>query len=222
MCFETVDSTTSCIDTIIEDIISEPEFKSSTIDYFPTLVRKSNAIATIQDLACNLIKASHPVDIDAINFPFGRPSTTRVLFDLLSYPWNHTVKHWGEPRLNKALRDRVHEVHNLLSAFLARDENKQILRYELRDVYMLQALLVPDDLKGVKVQLTLRPSPNKALYSHGWKEFTLCSVNHESEWLKHCKGRILTVLKPAGSVAASNDVSFIENGNANFGDDEDY
>ncbi|THY39330.1 hypothetical protein D6C98_10047 [Aureobasidium pullulans] len=231
------------------DIISEPEFKSSTIDYFPTLVRKSNAIATMQDLACNLIKASHPVDMDAVNFPFGRPSTTRVLFDLLSYPWNHTVKHWGEPRLNKALRDRAHEVHNLLGAFvpgtnttaptwrhiiclanvpwlfdhivqtdiiypgagflcmaieaasqLARDENKQILGYELRDVYMPQALLVPDDPK----------------------EFTLCSVNHESEWLKHCKGRILTVLKPAGSVAASDDVSFMENGNANFGDDKDY
>ncbi|KAI5241809.1 putative polyketide synthase [Aureobasidium subglaciale] len=283
MCFETADSTTSCIDTLIEvgphaalsgpiqDIISEPEFKSSTIDYFPTLVRKSNAITTMQDLACNLIKAGHPVNMEAVNFPFGRPSTTRVLFDLPSYPWNHTVKHWGEPRLNKALRDRSHEVHDLLGAFvpgtnttapswrhiirladvpwlfdhvvqtdiiypgagflcmaieaagqLARDENKQILGYELRDVYMPQALLVPDDPKGVEVQLTLRPCPDKALYSHGWKDFTLCSVNHDSEWLEHCKGRILTVLKPAASASGSDDVSFMESRKANFGDDEDY
>lgn len=284
MCFETADSTTSLVDIVIEvgphaalsgpiqDIISEPEFKSSTIVYLPTLVRKSNAITTMQDLACNLIKAGYPMNMEAINFPFGRLSTTRVLPDLPHYPWNHAVKHWGEPRLNKALRERRHEVHDLLGALvpgtntiapawrhiirladvpwlfdhvvqtdiiypgagflcmaieaagqLARDDNKRVLGYELRDVYMAQALLVPDDPKGVEVQLTLAPCTNKALFAHGWKDFTLCSVNSESEWLEHCKGRILTECEMISATGATpSDTYSMKSKSDEFGSDEDY
>jgi acyl transferase domain-containing protein/phospholipid N-methyltransferase len=279
MCFDSEDSTSSSVDILIEvgphaalsgpvqEIVSGPEFKGSTIEYFPTLIRKSNAVTTMQELASNLIKAGCSLNMKAINNPFG--GSTQVLPDLPHYPWNHAAKHWGEPRLNKALRDRCHEIHDLLGAFvpgtnttapswrhiirladvpwlfdhvvqsdiiypgagflcmaveaagqLARDENKKVLGYELRDIHMAQGLLVPDDPRGVEVQLTLRPCTDKALYSHGWKDFTLSSVNHESEWLEHCKGRILTEVESAASSSQSNVFTKIQR--SKLGSDEDY
>ena len=110
------------------------------------------------------------------------------------------------------------------TAQLAQIDNKTVLGYELRDIKMAQGLLVPDDARGTEVELTLRPCSDKALYAHGWKDFTLCSVNAESEWLEHCKGRILVEYDAAGSDATSTSVEdpFMSLRRARFGSDENY
>ena len=72
----------------------------------------------------------------------------------------------------------------------ARTDHRRILGYRLRDVDILQALIVPDTTEGVEVQLTLRPCSDKAIYSKGWQEFQVFSVNGEDKWLEHCKGLI--------------------------------
>ena len=66
----------------------------------------------------------------------------------------------------------------------------RILGYQLRDIDILSALVVPDTAEGVEVQLTLRPCSEKAIYAKGWQEFQICSVTAENKWLEHCKGLI--------------------------------
>lgn len=125
MCFESAESTTPSIDIVIEvgphaalsgpiqEMIMHPDF-GATVQYFPTLVRNKNAVTTMQTLAANLLKSGYKLDMAAINFPEGRGSQTQVLHDLPSYPWNHSMKHWTEPRINKSYRDRQHAPHDLL------------------------------------------------------------------------------------------------------------
>ena len=68
--------------------------------------------------------------------------------------------------------------------------HKRILGYQLRDVDILQALIVPDTTEGVEVQLTLRPCSDKSISVKGWQEFQVFSVTGENKWLEHCKGLI--------------------------------
>lgn len=72
----------------------------------------------------------------------------------------------------------------------ARAGHRRILGYQLRDVDILQALIVPDTTEGVEVQLTLRPCSDKTIYAKGWQEFQVFSVTGENKWLEHCKGLI--------------------------------
>ncbi|KAI9879283.1 MAG: hypothetical protein M1830_009013 [Pleopsidium flavum] len=75
---------------------------------------------------------------------------------------------------------------------------KHILAYQLRDVDILQALIIPDTAEGIEVQLTLRPCSDKAIYAKGWKEFQVYSVSGENKWTEHCKGLILVDFASAG------------------------
>lgn len=68
--------------------------------------------------------------------------------------------------------------------------DKEILGYQLRDIDILQALVVPDTVDGVEVQLTLRPCSDKAIYAKGWTEFQVFSATGENKWIEHCKGLI--------------------------------
>lgn len=285
MCFADEEATASAVDVVIEigphaalsgpiqEIVTQPSFNGSSIDYFPTLVRKSNALTTMQELAGNLLKAGCNLDLGAVNFPYGKSADVSVAHDLPHYPWNHSGKHWGEPRLNKVLRDRSHEIHDLLGAMvpgtnatapswrhivrladipwlfdhvvqsdiiypgagflcmvieaatqLAQDEGKTVSAYELRDIKFAQGLLVPDDAQGVEIYLNFRASSDKALYSNGWKDFTLCSVNADNEWLEHCKGRILTEYEAAATETRSSaqEDAFMATAAKRFGKDEDY
>ena len=98
MCFDTEENETSCVDMVIEvgphaalsgpihEIVSQPEFHGVTIDYLPTLVRKSSAITTIQDLASSLVKAGYTINMDAVNFPYGRPNTQALSTTFLTTP----------------------------------------------------------------------------------------------------------------------------------------
>jgi acyl transferase domain-containing protein/SAM-dependent methyltransferase len=129
MCFEDSSSATSSVDVVIEigphaalsgpvqEIISLPDFKGTKISYYPSLVRKSSAVDTIQALACDLIRSGYPLNMDAINFPFGREGVS-VLHDLPRYPWNHSIRHWSEPRINKSHRNRAEAPHDLLGSLV--------------------------------------------------------------------------------------------------------
>lgn len=222
----------------IHEIMSTlPEF---SISYLTCLVRKNNAVSTMQALACELVRKGYPVDMEAVNFPFGR-NEARVLHDLPHYPWNHTTRHWSESRANMALRQRREAPHDLLGALAlgcnmlapswrhvirisdlpwvrdhlvqsnivypgagylcmaiegacAQQQQQQqqtpIRGYQLRDVDILQALIIPESADGVEVQLTLRPCNTKDISATGWQEFQICSVTADNTWLEHCKGLI--------------------------------
>ena len=90
----------------IQQILSLREFKDLEIPYHGCLVRKTDARDSMQTLASSLLQEGYPVNMEAVNFAHGKGQYVKVLTELPSYPWNHQVKHWVEPRFNKALRER--------------------------------------------------------------------------------------------------------------------
>jgi acyl transferase domain-containing protein len=102
----------------IQDILGLPEFEGLHIPYYGSLVRNKDARETMLALAANLLRHGCAVDLRAVNFPFGRGSNVKVLTDLPSYPWNHKIKHWVEPRENHALRERSLPPHSLLGTLI--------------------------------------------------------------------------------------------------------
>lgn len=73
---------------------------------------------------------------------------------------------------------------------LCRGSGKRVTGYHLRDIDILQALVIPDTPEGIEVQLTLRSCNDKAIYAIGAMEFQIYSVNQENLWIEHCKGLI--------------------------------
>ncbi|KAK4244100.1 polyketide synthase [Corynascus novoguineensis] len=225
----------------IQDIMAMPEFKDVTIPYASCLIRKQNAVDTMLTLAGNLIQRSYPLNLAAINFPYGKHGL-KVLHDLPHYPWNHQTRHWYEPRTNKALRARSERPHDLLGSLVlgtnlnapswrhfvrindvpwVRDHvvqnniiypaagylsmaiegacylasstspDKRIQGYQLRDVDILNALVVPETAEGIELQLSLRPCGDRALDTKDWSEFQIQSVTSDNKWTDHCKGLIM-------------------------------
>jgi acyl transferase domain-containing protein len=245
----------------IQEIVSMlPDFASTggKPSYMTALVRHQSALTTMHTLVSNLVRSGHPVDMKAVNFPYGRsPSKNKVLHDLPHYPWNHQSRHWTESKANLSLRQRQNPPHDLLGSLAlntnmlaptwrhhirvadmpwVRDhivqgnivypgagylimaiegalelfqlqassndaqgggqkKQQRILGYQLRDIDILQALVIPETLDGVEVQLALSPCSNKALYETGWRQFTVSSVSVSSEdvvrWTEHCKGLVM-------------------------------
>lgn len=266
MCFQDPSSKTSDLDVVIEvcphaalsgpiqEITSLPEFAGSKVKYYSTLVRKSSAVDTMQALACNLLREGQAVKMNAVNFPHGHHA--QVLHDLPKYAWTHNVRHWSEPRINKAHRAKSHGPHDLLgslmpgtnaiaptwrhlirladlpwlrdhvvqsnilypgagficmaiegAAQLSEDANKAILGYQLRNVEIQQALVIPDDSNHVEIQLTMRPCNENSIGSHGWKEFQIFSITADDQWLEHCKGQICVELSSTAGPDTESQIS---------------
>jgi acyl transferase domain-containing protein len=163
MCFADSMTTISDVDIVIEvgphaalggpiqEIIAQPNFHSCKVGYLPTLVRKSDAVDTMQTLAAYLLKAGYPVNMEAVNFPNGQ-SNAEVLYDLPSYPWTHKTRHWSEPRINKTHRHRTHAANDLLGSFvlgtnMMRPSWRHVIRLNdlpwLRDHVVQSTLLYP-------------------------------------------------------------------------------
>ncbi|KAH7019732.1 putative FSP1 [Ilyonectria destructans] len=231
----------------IRQIQELPEFSGLRLPYFGCLSRNSNARDTLQTLAVNLVCEGCLLDLESINFPWGRGPEVKVLTDLPIYPWNHEARHWVESRFNKALRERAQPPHDLLGstvlgtntdspswrhilrtsdspwirdhvvqsnilypgagfACLAIEAVAQITQtepgaagakasrrvsgYRLRDVDIMQALLVPDNADGVEVQTKIRPVNDKEIGSKGWKRFEIFSVTADNYWAQHAKGLV--------------------------------
>ncbi|KAF5603009.1 polyketide synthase [Fusarium subglutinans] len=102
----------------IRQILELPEFSGLRIPYYSCLVRKNDARDTMQTLAANLIGEGLDLQLDSLNFPYGRESFVKVLTDLPSYSWNHQTRHWVEPRFNRALRERDQEPHSLIGSLV--------------------------------------------------------------------------------------------------------
>ncbi|KAK5948972.1 Type I Iterative PKS [Knufia fluminis] len=129
MCFEDEDTTTSDVDVIIEigphaalsgpiqETVAQSNFHGCKIQYLPSLVRKMSALDTMHALACELVRAGHPLDMGSVNFPQELPDV-QVLHDLPTYPWNHQKRHWSEPRMNRVHRHRTHTDHDLLGSLV--------------------------------------------------------------------------------------------------------
>ncbi len=261
MCFDGSD-TEPAVDMVIEvgphaalsgpiqDIFGMPQFRNLTIPYATCLIRKQNAVDTMHALVGSLIQNGYPVNLAAVNFPFGKQGLT-VLHDLPHYPWNHQIRHWQEPRLNKALRGRSDRPHDLLGSmtlganmnaptwrhFIRLNElpwvrdhvvqatvvypaagylcmaiegasrlssyqalHRHIKGYHLRDVDIINVLIVPDTRDGVELQLALRPCSDRALDTKGWLEFQVQSVTLDNKWTEHCKGLIIVEYTSEGGL----------------------
>ncbi|KAJ5357821.1 hypothetical protein N7541_004979 [Penicillium brevicompactum] len=223
----------------IGDILVTPQFRDTDISYHSCLVRNQDAVANMQSLASQLVSKGYPVDINRVNFPTGVQGLS-VITDLPSYPWNHEIRHWDEPRVNVSHRSRKIGYHDLLGvpvngtnpfapswrhvirlsdlpwvrehtvqsnviypgagyicmaieavSQLAQETNQVFSGYRLRDVDILQALIIPEGPEGVEVQLNIKPVNSKAIGMRGWNEFNIFSVGRQG-WTEHCRGLIST------------------------------
>jgi len=68
---------------------------------------------------------------------------------------------------------------------------KEIAGYRLRDIDILQALVVPDNADGIEIQTVLRPVSDKTIGVKGWKHFEVFSVTVDNQWAQHAKGLIM-------------------------------
>ncbi|KAL4975321.1 hypothetical protein BDW66DRAFT_152136 [Aspergillus desertorum] len=233
----------------IKQILAGSDFTNLDLPYIGCLVRGTSAVESMHSLAASLVAEGLPLNMDAVNFPLGRPPAVRVLSNLPSYPWNHQTRHWYESRFNKALRERSQPPHDLLgSLVLGTDINqpswRQILRlkdtpwvrqhvvqnnilypaagficlaieaikqqsalqssdkkvvsgYQLRDIDVMHALVVPDNDYGVEIQTSLRQASVKEIGNRGWKQFEISSVTPDNQWTLHARGLITAQLDDA-------------------------
>ncbi|GAM82786.1 Beta-ketoacyl synthase [Dothideomycetidae sp. 11243] len=119
----------------IKEILSLPEFEGIELPYWGCLVRDEHAGDTMRSAAINLFREGLALNMGEINFPVPAydDEKPRVLTDLPSYPWNHTMRHWQESRINRAIRERSEPPHELLGMPVAgNDPNMAVWRRILR------------------------------------------------------------------------------------------
>lgn len=68
---------------------------------------------------------------------------------------------------------------------------REIAGYQIRDMNVLQALVIPDTAEGLEIQTVLRPVSDKAIGVRGWKQFEVFSVTADNRWTQHAQGLIL-------------------------------
>ena len=70
--------------------------------------------------------------------------------------------------------------------------------FELRDVEVLHALIVPDTPEGIETQSSFRKCSDKFLIEEDWQEFEIFSIDHSRVWKRHCRGLIAAILESSG------------------------
>lgn len=100
----------------IREIMMLPEFEGIELPYWGCLSRDEHAGDSMRSAALNLLREGQPLLMNQINFPVPTydDEGPRVLTDLPTYPWNHTIRHWQEARVNRAIRERSQPPHELL------------------------------------------------------------------------------------------------------------
>ena len=84
------------------------------------------------------------------------------------------------------------------------DTEKSIWGYQLRDVEILQALVVPESTDGIEIQTSLRSTAEKEIGARGWKRFEVLSVTGDNRWTLHCTGLISIDTEPDDGVKRQN------------------
>ncbi|KAL5356300.1 hypothetical protein BJX96DRAFT_171483 [Aspergillus floccosus] len=74
---------------------------------------------------------------------------------------------------------------------LSEQEEREIFGYQIRDVSVQQALVIPDTADGIEIQTVLRPVSDRDIGLQGWKEFEVFSITAENRWMRHAQGLIL-------------------------------
>ncbi|PSN58553.1 hypothetical protein BS50DRAFT_154091, partial [Corynespora cassiicola Philippines] len=70
----------------------------------------------------------------------------------------------------------------------------KILGYQLRDIAIGSALIIPETPGEVEVCISLKTSPSSV-----WDEFTVMAVSSEGRWTEHCRGLIAVKTPPKAS-----------------------
>ncbi|KAF5965626.1 acyl transferase acyl hydrolase lysophospholipase [Fusarium coicis] len=119
----------------IQEILTLSEFKGIELPYWGCLVRDQHAGDSMRSAAINLFCRGQHLAMNQINFsvPVYDDERPRVLTDLPSYPWNHSMRHWQESRVNRAIRERSEPPHELLGMAVAgNDPSTAVWRRMLR------------------------------------------------------------------------------------------
>jgi acyl transferase domain-containing protein len=99
----------------VKEILSQPEFEGLDMPYMGCLVRNEDARDCMLTMALNLVRKGHQVNLSQLGSSV-KGYKPRVLTDLPSYPWNHSIRHWSESRHSQAYRQRDQEPHHLLGS----------------------------------------------------------------------------------------------------------
>lgn len=91
------------------------DLRVTKIKYVTCLVRAKNAVQMMLSAASSLTVYGYPVNLKAVNFESGQHNP-RVLIDLPSYPWDHSIGYWHESRFSLDYRKRSAPRHPLLGA----------------------------------------------------------------------------------------------------------
>ncbi|THY89629.1 polyketide synthase [Aureobasidium pullulans] len=119
----------------IREILSLPEFEGLELPYWGCLTRDEHAGDSMRAAAINLFREGLPLNMDQINFPTLSydDESPQVLTDLPAYPWHHSIRHWQESRVSRAIRAREQPPHELLGMPVAgNDPSTAVWRRILR------------------------------------------------------------------------------------------
>lgn len=70
-------------------------------------------------------------------------------------------------------------------------EDREISGYQIRDMSVQQALVIPETAEGIEIQTSLRPVSDKTIGLQGWKEFEVHSITSENRWMRHAQGLVM-------------------------------
>jgi hypothetical protein len=74
---------------------------------------------------------------------------------------------------------------------LAADKNLSICGYDLRQISLSQALVIPEPSGQIETMLCMKRYPESSRSSSGtWDEFFVYSASDKGEWVEHCRGHI--------------------------------
>ncbi|RYP11167.1 hypothetical protein DL764_000238 [Monosporascus ibericus] len=82
--------------------------------YTSALVRGTGAVQSALTMAGQVFNQGYPLNLAAVSASNETSKHASVLYNLPSYPWDHTKRHWNESRLSRDYRFRKHPYHDLL------------------------------------------------------------------------------------------------------------
>ncbi|KAL4786915.1 hypothetical protein BJX76DRAFT_364738 [Aspergillus varians] len=83
--------------------------------------------------------------------------------------------------------------------------DREISGYQIRDMDVQQALVIPDTADGVEIQIALRPVSDKAMGLQGWKEFEVFSITLDNRWMRHVQGLVMIEFNSDQNCAPASD-----------------
>lgn len=100
----------------INQALTHQQLDTTQYTYMSPLKRGCDAQLTFLQVISKLFDKGHPVDIAGANRldSASNISSRRVLGDLPTYPWDHSVSYWHESQISREHRLRTHSYHDLL------------------------------------------------------------------------------------------------------------